>query len=67
MIQAVKELNEHAVSQTNVTLSGQLKGWSHKKKEALIHGDFDLLHELAQSKEMKERRSSHSKSRGTAF
>lgn len=34
----------------------QIKGWSRKKKEALIKGDFDLLHELAQSKEMKERR-----------
>jgi hypothetical protein len=27
-----------------------------KKKEALIQGDFDLLHALAQSREMKERR-----------
>jgi predicted GIY-YIG superfamily endonuclease len=26
----------------------QIKGWTRKKKEALIHGDFDLLHELAQ-------------------
>ena len=34
----------------------QIKGWSRKKKEALMNGDFDLLHELAQSKEMKERR-----------
>ena len=25
----------------------QLKGWSRKKKEALIAGRFDLLHELA--------------------
>jgi len=25
----------------------QIKGWSRKKKEALINGDFDLLHELA--------------------
>ena len=25
----------------------QVKGWSRKKKEALIKGDFDLLHELA--------------------
>ena len=34
----------------------QMKGWSRKKKEALIAGDFDLLHKLAQSKEMVERR-----------
>jgi len=25
----------------------QLKGWTRKKKEALINRDFDLLHELA--------------------
>ena len=25
----------------------QIKGWSRKKKDALINGDFDLLHELA--------------------
>jgi len=34
----------------------QIKGWTKKKKEALISGDFDLLHELAQSKEIRERR-----------
>lgn len=34
----------------------QIKGWSRKKKEALMKGDFDLLHELAQSKEMIQRR-----------
>jgi predicted GIY-YIG superfamily endonuclease len=42
----------------------QIKGWSRKKKEALIKGDFDLLHELAQSTEMKERRASRKKKRG---
>jgi putative endonuclease len=26
----------------------QLKGWSRAKKEALIHGDFELLHLLSQ-------------------
>lgn len=25
----------------------QIKGWSRKKKDALINGDFDLLHKLA--------------------
>lgn len=25
----------------------QIKGWSRAKKEALINGDFDLLHDLA--------------------
>jgi predicted GIY-YIG superfamily endonuclease len=33
----------------------QIKGWSRKKKEALMKGDFDLLHEFAQSKEMVQR------------
>ena len=37
-------------------VESQNKGWSRKKKEALIAGDFDLLHELAQSREMVERR-----------
>jgi predicted GIY-YIG superfamily endonuclease len=44
----------------------QIKGWSRKKKEALIEGDFDLLHELAQSKEIKERRESRRKKRGSS-
>ena len=39
-----------------IKLERQIEGWSRKKKEALIKGDFELLHELAQSKEMKERR-----------
>jgi predicted GIY-YIG superfamily endonuclease len=34
----------------------QIKGWSRKKKEALMRDDFKLLHELAQSKEMRKRR-----------
>ena len=34
----------------------QIKGWSRKKKEALMKGDFVLLHELAQSGEMVQRR-----------
>ena len=28
----------------------QMKGWTRKKKEALIDGDFELLHELAKCK-----------------
>jgi len=28
----------------------QIKGWNRKKKEALIKGDFDLLHNLAECK-----------------
>lgn len=28
----------------------QIKGWSRKKKDALINGDFDLLHEFAKCK-----------------
>ena len=34
----------------------QIKGWSRKKKEALMRNDFELLHELAQSEEMRKRR-----------
>jgi len=34
----------------------QIKGLSRMKKDALICGDFDLLRELSQSKEMKLRR-----------
>ena len=30
-----------------ITAERQLKGWSHAKKEALIAGEFALLHELA--------------------
>jgi putative endonuclease len=26
----------------------QIKGWTRKKKEALINGQYDLLHKLAQ-------------------
>lgn len=33
----------------------QIKGWSRAKKEALIRGDFLLLHELAKSREKKRR------------
>jgi putative endonuclease len=28
----------------------QIKGWNRRKKEALINGDFDLLHNLAECK-----------------
>jgi putative endonuclease len=35
----------------------QIKGWSRRKKEALINEQFDLLRKFAQSKEMIERRS----------
>ena len=28
----------------------QIKGWTRNKKEPLIHGDFKLLHELAECK-----------------
>lgn len=33
-----------------IRLEKQLKGWSRKKKEALIKGDFDLLVELSNKK-----------------
>jgi putative endonuclease len=40
-----------------ISAERQIKGWTRRrKKEALIKGDFDLLHVLAQSKEMVGRR-----------
>ncbi|MEZ4722563.1 MAG: GIY-YIG nuclease family protein [Flavobacteriales bacterium] len=30
-----------------IAIEKQIKGWSRKKKEALINGDFDLLVELS--------------------
>ena len=33
-----------------IATEGQIKGWSRSKKEALINGDFDLLHSLAECK-----------------
>jgi predicted GIY-YIG superfamily endonuclease len=44
-----------------IDVERQIKGWSRKKKEALMNGDFQLLHELAQSEEMRKRRESRSK------
>jgi len=34
----------------------KIKGWSRAKKEALIRGDFSLLHELSKSSEKKRRK-----------
>lgn len=39
-----------------ISVERQIKKWSRAKKKALIRGDFALLHELAQSREMKNRR-----------
>ena len=33
----------------------QIKGWSRAKKEALMKGDFDAIHELAKSSSTKAR------------
>ena len=41
-----------------IAVERQIKGWSRKKKEALIAGDIELLHKLSQSMEMKLRRAS---------
>ena len=53
-------LEEFADVNQAIDVERKLKGWSRKKKEALIKGDFDLIHELAQSKEMVERRKKRS-------
>jgi predicted GIY-YIG superfamily endonuclease len=34
----------------------QIKGWSRAKKEALIRGDWEVLHELSLSKEVRARK-----------
>jgi putative endonuclease len=33
-----------------ITAERQIKGWNRRKKEALINGDFELLHSLAECK-----------------
>jgi putative endonuclease len=33
-----------------ITAKRQIKGWSRAKKEALINGNFNLLHQLAECK-----------------
>ena len=50
-----------------IRLERQLKGWSRRKKEALIKGDIELLHELAQSKEMRKRREKRPRLRDDEF
>ena len=36
-----------------IVLERQIKGWTRKKKEALMMGDFQLLHKLSRSKQKK--------------
>ncbi len=38
---------EFTIATLAIAFEKQLKGWSRKKKEALINGDFELLKELA--------------------
>ena len=33
-----------------ISAERQIKGWGRRKKEALINGDFDLLHNLSECK-----------------
>jgi putative endonuclease len=33
-----------------IAMERRIKGWSRKKKEALVRGDFTLLHELSECK-----------------
>jgi predicted GIY-YIG superfamily endonuclease len=37
----------------------QIKGWTRNKKQALINGDFELLHKLAKSTEARKRKKNH--------
>jgi len=39
-----------------IDIERQVKKWSAAKKRALIRGDFKLIHVLAQSREMRQRR-----------
>ena len=36
-----------------IALERKIKGWTRKKKEALMRGDFQLLHELSRSTKTK--------------
>jgi putative endonuclease len=38
------------IANAAISFEKQLKDWNRKKKEALINGDFDLLHQLAECK-----------------
>jgi len=38
-----------------IDIEQQIKRWTKRKKEALIKGDFKLLHEYAKSSEKRER------------
>jgi putative endonuclease len=46
---------DFATEEEAYAVERQLKGWTRAKKEALIRGDFDLLHELAKSTYKKAR------------
>ncbi len=42
---------KHFLSITDaIAVERQIKGWSRAKKEALIRGDFEQIHELAKTK-----------------
>ena len=43
-------LNEFFDPKEAVNAERKIKGWSRKKKEALIAGDYELLHKLAECK-----------------
>jgi predicted GIY-YIG superfamily endonuclease len=47
-----------------IAVERQIKGWSRKKKEALIQQEFDLLHQLSQSTEMKLRKERRDRTAG---
>ena len=36
-----------------IVLERQIKGWTRKKKEALMRGDFQILHELSRSNKVR--------------
>ena len=43
-------LEEFADVNQAIDIERQIKGWSRKKKEALMRGDFVLIHELSECK-----------------
>jgi putative endonuclease len=49
-----------------VAAERQIKGWSRAKKEALIAGDYDLLHELARYRRRVSRPDPSTRARGAA-
>ena len=52
----LKWVSEPTDLKNAIAAERQIKGWSRAKKEALIRGDWEAIHELSLSKEVKARK-----------